>query len=113
MAKHNTRRPLEGVRIIDLTRLAPGPYGTMLLADLGAEVIVVGGGRAGPPVSTFARGKRFITLDLKTADGQDALARLVDDADVLLAALLPVALAIVSFLTFSRRAAGLPASPMP
>lgn len=80
----NGKRPLEGIRIIDLTRLAPGPYGTMLLADLGAEVVVVGGGRAGPPVSTFARGKRFITLDLKTADGQLALARLADSADVLL-----------------------------
>ena len=79
-----SKRPLEGIRIIDLTRLAPGPYGTMLLADLGAEVIVVGGGRAGPPVSSFARGKRFITLDLKTADGQLALARLADSADVLL-----------------------------
>lgn len=79
-----SKRPLEGIRIIDLTRLAPGPYGTMLLADLGAEVIVVGGGRAGPPVSTFARGKRFITLDLKSADGQLALARLADSADVLL-----------------------------
>lgn len=84
MTESNQRRPLGGIRIIDLTRLAPGPYGTMLLADLGAEVIVVGGGRAGPPVSTFARGKRFITLDLKTAEGQLALARLVDTADVLL-----------------------------
>ncbi|RZL68608.1 MAG: CoA transferase [Variovorax sp.] len=77
-------RPLEGIRILDLTRLAPGPYGTMLLADLGAEVIVVGGGRAGPPVSTFARGKRFITLDLKTEEGRLALARLADTADVFL-----------------------------
>lgn len=56
------RLPLTGVRVIDMSRNAPGPYCTMLLADLGAEVIVVGGGRAGPPVSSFARGKRFITL---------------------------------------------------
>ena len=35
-----TRKPLEGVRIIDMSRLAPGPYCTMLLADLGAEVIL-------------------------------------------------------------------------
>lgn len=76
------RRPLEGVRIIDMSRLAPGPYCTMLLADLGAEVIVVGGGRAGNPVATFSRGKHFIKLDLKCAEGQAALRRLCAQADV-------------------------------
>lgn len=75
-------RPLSGVRIVDMSRLAPGPYCTMLLADLGAEVIVIGGGRAGVPVSTFSRGKRFITLDLKSEQGRKALAKLVETADV-------------------------------
>jgi len=84
MTNAHSSRPLAGIRVVDLTRLAPGPYGTMLLCDLGAEVIVAGGGRAGPPVSTFARGKTFITLDLKSAEGQDALQRLVRTADVLL-----------------------------
>lgn len=56
----------------------------MLLCDLGAEVIVAGGGRAGPPVSTFARGKTFITLDLKSPEGQAALQLLVRTADVLI-----------------------------
>jgi len=74
--------PLTGVRVIDMSRNAPGPYCTMLLADLGAEVIVVGGGRAGPPVSSFARGKRFIALDLKADEGRRALRRLVETADV-------------------------------
>ncbi|AHV92497.1 CaiB/BaiF CoA transferase family protein [Bordetella holmesii] len=76
------RKPLEGVRIIDMSRLAPGPYCTMLLADLGAEVIVVGGGRAGNPIATFSRGKHFIKLDLKTEAGQAALQRLCQTADV-------------------------------
>ncbi|WP_398464833.1 CaiB/BaiF CoA transferase family protein [Tardiphaga sp.] len=82
--RSSAQRPLSGIRVVDLTRLAPGPYGTMLLCDLGAEVIVAGGGRAGPPVSTFARGKTFITLDLKSSEGRDALQRLVSTADVLI-----------------------------
>lgn len=73
---------LHGVRIVDLTRLAPGPYCTMLLADFGAEVIAVGGGRAGPALEAFARGKRHITLDLKTEPGRRALHALVRSADV-------------------------------
>ena len=75
--------PLSGVRVLDLTRLAPGPYGSMLLADLGAEVIVVGGGRSGLPVPALSRGKEFITLDLKAAEGRDALHRLAAESDVL------------------------------
>lgn len=81
-AAPSSRRPLAGVRIIDMSRLAPGPYCTMLLADLGAEVIVVGGGRAGNPVATFSRGKYFIKLDLKAEAGQKALRKLVEKADV-------------------------------
>lgn len=76
--------PLSGVRIIDLTRLAPGPYCTMLLADMGAEVVVVGGGRSGLPVPELSRGKRFISLDLKTAAGVKALQRLAEKADVVI-----------------------------
>lgn len=76
------RLPLAGVRIVDMSRLAPGPYCTMLLADLGAEVISVGGGRAGNPVATFSRGKHFIKLDLKCEAGQAALRRLCENADV-------------------------------
>jgi len=80
--KRPVRKPLEGVRIIDMSRLAPGPYCTMLLADLGAEVIVVGGGRAGNPIATFSRGKHFIKLDLKAEEGQRALQELCKTADV-------------------------------
>jgi alpha-methylacyl-CoA racemase len=78
----NQKKPLSGIRVVDMSRLAPGPYCTMLLADLGAEVIVVGGGRAGLPVSSFSRGKHFITLDLKSDAGKAALERLVQTADV-------------------------------
>jgi len=75
--------PLSGVRVVDLSRLAPGPYCTMLLADLGAEVIAVAGGRAGAPIPAFSRGKRFMSLDLKSTAGRDALHALVKSADVL------------------------------
>jgi alpha-methylacyl-CoA racemase len=56
----------------------------MLLADLGADVIVVGGGRAGSAVPAFSRGKRFISLDLKSDAGKAALQRLTARADVLI-----------------------------
>lgn len=76
------RGPLSGVRVVDMSRLAPGPYCTMLLSDLGAEVIVVGGGRAGVAIPVFSRGKRHISLDLKTPAGRTALQALVKTADV-------------------------------
>lgn len=83
MGTPQPHKPLAGVRVLDLSRLAPGPYCTMLLADLGAEVIVVGGGRAGLPVASFARGKHFIALDLKVPEGRRALELLAATADVL------------------------------
>ena len=61
--------PLSGVKVLDLSRLAPGPYCTMLLADMGAEIIVVGGGSGSLPIGALARGKTFINLDLKSEDG--------------------------------------------
>lgn len=75
---------LKGTRVLDLTRLAPGPYGSMLLADMGAEVIVVGGGRSGLPIDCYRRGKRFVNLDLKSEEGLDAFRLLAADADVLM-----------------------------
>ena len=77
-------RPLDGIRVIDLTRLAPGPYCTMLLADMGAEIIVVGGGAGSLPIQALARGKRFIELDLKSSEGKAAFGGLVRQSDVLL-----------------------------
>ncbi|MEU9838902.1 CoA transferase [Actinomadura sp. NPDC048032] len=92
--------PLEGVVIVDLSRVVAGPQATMTLADLGARVIKVeqpGTGDEtrgwGPPfagadrVSTYYlsinRNKESITLDLKSDEGRDVLARLVRHADVL------------------------------
>lgn len=90
--------PLEGVRILAVEHYGAGPYGTQLLADLGADVIKVenpaGGGDISRSVGpyhlgdgdslfyqTFNRGKRSILLDLTAADGRARFERLVRDAD--------------------------------
>jgi alpha-methylacyl-CoA racemase len=72
------------VTVLDLSRLAPGPYGSMLMADLGARVIVVGGGRTGLPVPALSAGKEFIRLDLKSDAGLTALRGLAAQADVVI-----------------------------
>jgi crotonobetainyl-CoA:carnitine CoA-transferase CaiB-like acyl-CoA transferase len=86
---------LTGIRVIDLSVFLPGPYLTMNLADHGAEVIKIEppggdpargiGVRDGPETVLFRslnRGKRSVVVDLKTADGQQALHRLCERADV-------------------------------
>src|ERR1700755_3157003 len=89
-----------GIRVLDLSRLLPGPFLTMILADLGADVVKIEdprlgdymrhlgsssrqgkGGRAGRFLAVN-RGKRSMVLDLKTAAGRDALLRMVGKADV-------------------------------
>ena len=93
--------PLVGVRVVDLTRALAGPFSTMLLADLGADVVKVeppegdstrGSGpfveedteRAfGAYFGSINRGKRSVVLDLKSPEGKAALLRLVDGADAL------------------------------
>jgi crotonobetainyl-CoA:carnitine CoA-transferase CaiB-like acyl-CoA transferase len=89
--------PLTGVRVLDLTRLLPGPFCTMLLADMGADVIKVeepGTGdymRWTPPLidgqsalfNAVNRNKRSVTLNLKSEHGRDLLLRLIEHADVL------------------------------
>ena len=79
--------PLDGITVIDLSRLAPGPYCSMLLADMGAEVIrvdPVSGAAAGIPGDPLARGKRSVALNLKVPDAQIVLQRMVERADVFL-----------------------------
>ena len=89
--------PLTGIRILDLTRLLPGAYCTLLLADMGADVIKVEEPGAGdymrwtPPLAggqsalfnAINRNKRSVTLNLKADAGRDLLLRLVQGADVL------------------------------
>jgi crotonobetainyl-CoA:carnitine CoA-transferase CaiB-like acyl-CoA transferase len=89
--------PLTGIRVLDLTRLLPGPFCTMVLADMGADVVrvedPVGGDflRWSPPLvdgqgalfNAINRNKRSVTLNLKSPVGRDLLLRLAGNADVL------------------------------
>jgi formyl-CoA transferase len=91
-------RPLDGIRVVDLTRVVSGPYCTMMLGDLGAEVLKIeqpGKGddsRAyGPPYQgdqaayflSVNRNKKSLTLDLKSKRGKEVLWRLIEASDVL------------------------------
>ena len=79
--------PLSGLKIIDLTRMLPGPFGTMLLADLGADVTVVeqpSGPALGPRRKNFYidRNKRSLALNLKDERAMEILYRMVRNTDV-------------------------------
>jgi crotonobetainyl-CoA:carnitine CoA-transferase CaiB-like acyl-CoA transferase len=92
-----TQQPLSGVRVVDLTRVLSGPFCTMLLADMGADVVKVeppGGGdtvrgagdlKAGMSwyFAAFNRNKRSVTIDMRSSEGKQILDRLVANADVL------------------------------
>jgi alpha-methylacyl-CoA racemase len=89
---------LSGVRVLDLTRLLPGAYATLMLADMGADVIKIeqprGGDhmRAMPPIvdgtgvyfTLFNRNKRSVTLDLRKPEAAEILDRLVPRCDVVI-----------------------------
>ena len=83
--------PLAGVRILSLAEQYPGPYATLLLADLGADVILVERPAGGDPArrfpglfASFNRNKRSVALDLKSDQGREDFLRLVDSADVVM-----------------------------
>ena len=84
--------PLEGIRILDLSRQLPGPYCTLLLGDFGAEVIKVEDpARRWPPVGetdptslALDRNKKSIALNLKTSDGREIFYELARRVDVIL-----------------------------
>jgi len=84
--------PLTGIRVVELAGLGAAPYGVMLLADLGADVVVVDRPDAGAEVAAHVgvrRGRRSIVVDLKHPDGVAVVRRLLDDADVLVEAFRP------------------------
>jgi crotonobetainyl-CoA:carnitine CoA-transferase CaiB-like acyl-CoA transferase len=88
--------PLEGLRVLDLSRLLPGPYATLVLADLGADVVKVEDPAGGDPLRSIPplagegsgafhainRNKRSLALDLRASGGTAAFARLTRGADV-------------------------------
>ena len=91
-------RALEGIRVLDLSRMLPGPYCTMMLADLGAEVIKVEEPAIGDPTrhspprignqgaafQQVNRNKKSIAIDLKRTEGRDIFLKLAATADVVL-----------------------------
>ncbi len=88
--------PLEGIKILDLTRVLSGPYGSMILSDLGAEVIKVErppygdiARTTGPMINgesgyffSINRGKKSIAIDLANDEGKELFLRLVEQVDV-------------------------------
>ncbi|XVQ06808.1 CaiB/BaiF CoA transferase family protein [Spirillospora sp. CA-255316] len=98
MPEQPAAAPLAGIKVVDLSKILAGPYATMSLADLGADVIKVehpdGGDPTrgwGPPFNgpdatyylAANRNKRSVTLDLKSPEGQEAVHRMLGTADVL------------------------------
>ncbi len=88
---------LEGIKILDLSRLGPGPFCTMILGDLGAEVIKIeaslaagtrAGGLGAPGIkeayTAFDRNKKSIALNLKSEKGRHIFCRLAEEADVII-----------------------------
>jgi crotonobetainyl-CoA:carnitine CoA-transferase CaiB-like acyl-CoA transferase len=97
---------LAGVRVVDLTRYIPGPYATMTLADLGADVVKIEP-REGDPIRAFPpavgeesaahaglnRGKRSVAVDLRTEEGASVVRKLAGQADVFVEGFRPGVLA--------------------
>lgn len=96
-------RALEGINVLDLSRLLPGPFLTMILADMGADVVKVEAPGIGDYLRpmhpakhgmsgrflALNRNKRSLVLDLKSEDGRDALLRMAERADVIVESFRP------------------------
>ncbi len=97
----NPKLPLSGLKVVDLSRLLPGPHATLMLADLGADVLKVEDTQLGdylrwgwPPGENPAflqlnRNKRSLTLNLKEAEGRQIFLKIVAEADILLESFRP------------------------
>jgi crotonobetainyl-CoA:carnitine CoA-transferase CaiB-like acyl-CoA transferase len=93
--------PLEGIRVLDLSRLVAGGVAGMLLGDFGADVVKVEQPGTGDPLrqwtthgqpwwwKVYGRNKRFITLNLKSGEGRPLLQRLVAGSDVVMESFVP------------------------
>src|SRR5512137_3002697 len=77
---------LSRFRMLDLSRQLPGPFCSMLLADLGMDVVVVASPNdpMGAGIPLLGRNKRSVTLNLKAPEGREIFQKLVRDADVVL-----------------------------
>src|SRR5438270_2445570 len=83
--------PLAGLRVLEFEAIGPGPFAGMMLADMGADVLLVdrpgdsdlGFGRE-RRFDVMLRGRRSVTLDLKRADGAEAALRLAERADAVI-----------------------------
>ena len=80
----------DGVKILEIAGIGPGPFAAMLLADMGADVLrvdraqsVMGGDPANPPADVLNRGRRSVGIDLKHPEGVETLLALVEAADAL------------------------------
>ena len=96
--------PLADIKILSLAEQYPGPYATLILSDLGADVILVERPSGGDPARQFPaffeslnRNKRSVALDLKSEEGRSALLRLVQDADVFLEGFRPGTMERIGF----------------
>ncbi len=103
--------PLDGIRIVDLTRVVAGPFCTMMLGDMGAEILKIEEPQHGDDSRAWApfiggtgsfflalnRSKKSVALDLKTPGGADALRRLIATADILIENFRPGSLADLGF----------------
>lgn len=81
--------PLNGIKVVELAGIGPGPYAGQLLSDLGADVVVIDRPGNAMPKAVDGRGKRSIVLDLKKPAAVEALLKLVAGADVLIEGLRP------------------------
>ena len=98
-------KPLAGARVLDLSRLFPGPYASLVLSDLGADVVKVEDPDAGDYLREISpgmfaalnRGKRSVVLDLKSGEGVSQLRHLCAAADVLIESFRPGVLERLGF----------------